>query len=54
MTVGDRLREILKSNGMRQKDLADSLHVSESTVQKWIVNRKRCLMLCQFYVRLGI
>lgn len=39
MTVGDKLREILKSNGMRQKDLADSLHVSESTVQKWIVNK---------------
>ena len=38
-TVGERIRQLRKSNGMRQKDIAQSLHVAENTVSDWERNR---------------
>lgn len=38
-TVGERIRCLRKSNGMRQKDVAQSLHVAENTISDWERNR---------------
>lgn len=39
MTAAEYLRTALLRRHMRHKDLADKLHVTESTVQKWCVGK---------------
>lgn len=39
MTVGERLKVALCDKYMTQKQLAEKLHVSESTVQKWCTDK---------------
>lgn len=39
MTVGEHLKQALWEKHMTQKQLAEKLHVSESTVQKWCTDR---------------
>lgn len=41
MTTTDKIREILRVRGLRQKDLAGKLKVSEKTVSFWIHGKKQ-------------
>lgn len=54
MTVGDRLSEIINNSGMSQKEFADVLGVSTSTVSRVIngqqeLNRASKLIICDHF-----
>lgn len=38
MSVGERIRELRKKNGLSQEELADKLNVSRQSIQKWETN----------------
>ena len=38
MTLGQKLKTLLKDNGMTQEDLAERLEVSRQAVGKWAVS----------------
>ena len=40
-TFKNRLAEMLKNKGMKQKDLADALGVSEVTVSRWLSGERK-------------
>ena len=39
-SFGDRLQFLIKSNGITQKDLADTLNVKRGSVSNWVTNRR--------------
>ena len=39
-SFGEKLRELMKSNNMTQKELADKLNVKRGSVSNWITNRR--------------
>lgn len=43
-TFKNRLAEMLKNKGMKQKDLADALGVSEVTVSRWLSGERKLSM----------
>lgn len=43
-TFKNRLAEMLKNKGMKQKDLADALSVSEVTVSRWLSGERKLSM----------
>lgn len=41
MTLGERIKELRKRNGMTQIDLAKAMEVTKGTVSTWETNRRR-------------
>ena len=39
MTIGENIRKVRESRGLRQSDLADRLNVAPCTVSSWEINR---------------